>query len=234
MVLLEIEQKFTLLPSLVQAFHLNKGVPQFTSIKSLGTVSFNDAYFEDKDSQIFSRNGIWIRKRDGIWEAKRRPTANKDGNLSDKKGILQNTQKLQSGDSERASYNRTAFEEIRDHQRIQSLVNDYIPNSGDATQNFGLDAFCQFRTNRKTYLVDNKFSVMLDETSFGHSSGEVEVEVDIDLTEGKGKDAAIEKAHEDIGNFLDKYSWFFRAGGAEKPKGKLTAYFEAFPPAWEK
>lgn len=75
---------------------------------------------------------------------------------------------------------------------------------------------------------------MLDDTSFGHTSGEVEVEVDVDVAEGKGKEVTIEKVHADIGEFFDKYSWFFRAGGKEEPKGKLSAYFEAFPSAWEK
>lgn len=222
--LLEIEQKFTILPSLIQTFRLNKGTPQFTSLKSLGTIHINDAYFEDKKIQILSKNGVWIRRRDGIWEAKRRPTTQPSVNVNVNGG--------NGGDPVLAVYNRTAFEEIRCHQQIQSLINTYIPNTPDSSRNFDLDISCQFRTKRETYLIDGKFSVMLDETSFGHSTGEVEVEVEIDMAEGKGKKVAIEKAHADIGEFLDKYSWFFRAG-KEEPKGKLCAYFEAFPPAWE-
>src|SRR5690606_12893093 len=122
--------------------------------------------------------------------------------------------------------------EIQCHQQIQSLINKYIPNTPDSKKDFGLDLFCQFGTKRETYLVDGKFSVMLDETTFGHASGEVEVEVDVDIADGERKEVAIEKAHADIKEFLDKYSWFFRAGGDQKPKGKLTAYFDAFPPAW--
>jgi hypothetical protein len=56
----------------------------------------------------------------------------------------------------------------------------------------------------------------LDETSFGHSVGEVELMHD---------NAA--EAHREIDAFLDKYSWFF---GKDAPKGKLTAFFEKFPP----
>lgn len=244
MVLLEIEQKFTILPSLVQAFCLNKGKPRFSSIKSLGTIHINDAYFDNKESEILCKNGIWIRKRNGIWEAKSRPLVLKGENYgaASATGTVDHDndnhcQNQKNGVSPgREIYNRTAFEEIRCPKQIQSLISSYIPNTPDSNRNFGLDVSCHFVTTRETYLVDGKFSVMLDQTSFGHATGEVEVEVelDVDATGGKEKELAIEKAHADIGEFLDRYSWFFRAGGKEEPKGKLSAYFEMFPPAWEK
>jgi hypothetical protein len=56
---------------------------------------------------------------------------------------------------------------------------------------------------------------MLDETDFEHSIGEAELEAE-DVVE----------AHREINAFLDKYPWFFQK---ERPKGKLTAYFERFP-----
>lgn len=187
MFLLEVEQKFGFSPSLIRLFKSNKGNPPFSNLLYQGTHRFHDAYF-DHASQILANNGIWIRRRDTRWEAKRRT----------------------EGD-----FVRTAFEEIDNLGRIHDLVCRYLPGSPDAHKNFGLDVCCQFNTTRELYLADRKFSIMLDETNFGHSVGEVEL---------KTKDTA--QAHKEIDAFLDKYSWFFRK---EKPKGKLTAYFERFP-----
>lgn len=86
---------------------------------------------------------------------------------------------------------------------------------------FGLDAMAGFETHRLTLLADGKFTVVLDFTDFGHVVGEVEL---------MAEDA--ERAHGDIEAFLKEYAWFF---DTEKPKGKLTAYFEKFGYArWEK
>src|SRR6266487_4821250 len=123
MVLLEIEQKFRFTPSLCQFFRLNKGHPPFSSLKSLGTHRFYDIYFDR--SQILAQNGVWIRKRDDKWEAKRRIEGN---------------------------FIRTAFEEIDDSTRIHSLVCQYLPGSPDERFNFGLDVSCQFGTTRQLYV----------------------------------------------------------------------------------
>ncbi|KAI9766682.1 MAG: hypothetical protein M1840_006326 [Geoglossum simile] len=149
---------------------LNKGDPPFSSLRYLGTNRFHDANF-DHTSQILAHNGIWIRRRDARWEAKRQT----------------------EGD-----FIRSAFEEINSLGRIHDLICRYLPGSPNARKNF-----------------DRKFSIMLDETDFGHSVGEVELEAE---------DAV--EAHKEINAFLDKYSWFFQK---ERPKGKLTAYFERFP-----
>ncbi|KAI9763321.1 MAG: hypothetical protein M1840_000586 [Geoglossum simile] len=110
---------------------------------------------------------------------------------------------------------RSAFEEINSPGRIHDLICRYLPGSPNAQENFGLDMYCQFRTTRETYLADRKFSIMLDKTDFGHSVGEVEVEAE----------DAVEALRE-INAFMDKYPWFFQK---ERPKSKLTAYFERFP-----
>ena len=79
---------------------------------------------------------------------------------------------------------------------------------------FGLDAIADFETHRRTFLADGRFTVVLDVTDFGHRVGEVEL---------MAEDA--ERAHREIGAFLEKYAWFF---DTSRPQGKLTAYFEKF------
>ncbi|KAA6412911.1 MAG: hypothetical protein FRX48_03904 [Lasallia pustulata] len=79
---------------------------------------------------------------------------------------------------------------------------------------------CEFIVSRHTFIADEKFTVVLDSTDFGHSVGEVEL---------LAEDA--DKAHADIDAFLDRYAWFFNRS---KPKGKLTAYFEKFGTSQQK
>ena len=78
----------------------------------------------------------------------------------------------------------------------------------------------EFVTTRVSFLADDRFTVVLDATDFGHTVGEVEL---------MAEDA--EKAHADIDAFLKEYAWFF---DTSNPKGKLTAYFDKFGyPKWE-
>lgn len=69
---------------------------------------------------------------------------------------------------------------------------------------------------REVYRADKRFSVMLDQTDFGHAVGEVEV---------LARDA--EAAEKEIGEFIERYKWFFGHG---KQKGKIAAYLEKFGP----
>ncbi|KAE8357818.1 CYTH-like domain-containing protein [Aspergillus caelatus] len=186
MVLLEVEQKFSFNPLLRNVFRLNKGSPAFLSLASRGTQRFSDAYFDR--GNIFSNNGIWIRKREGAWELKRRVAG---------------------------SFTRTAFEEINDYSRIQKIVGQFLPDTLEKKgDNLGLDVICQFTTTRESFLADDKFSVMLDSTDFGHAVGEIELAHE-----------NAQEAHRDIDVFMKKYAWFF---DNSRPKGKLTAYFEKF------
>lgn len=146
MVLFEVERKFIFLPALVPMFKLNKGLPPFKHLKYQGTSTFRDTYYDS--SEILSNRGIWIRKRDKGWEAKKRV----------------------QGD-----FLKTSYEEIKSPLKIRSLVSENLPGIPTNNENFGLDIFCDFTTKRELYLADEKFSIMLDEADFGHTVGEVEL-----------------------------------------------------------
>jgi thiamine-triphosphatase len=181
--LFEIEQKFRFDPSLIQIFRLNRGFPPFSSLEDRGTQRFSDTYFDRE--QILGRNGIWIRRRDGAWEAKRRISG---------------------------TFIRSAFEEFKGHQQIRDLIGNFLTESRTGDRNFGLERICHFTTTRETFFADERFSIMLDRTDFGHTVGEVEL-----------MHSNAQEAHRAIDDFMNKYSWFF---DRTKPKGKLSAYFE--------
>ena len=92
------------------------------------------------------------------------------------------------------------------------MVQQHLPDRAIQEKSLGLDILAQFITTRQCYVADDRFSLMLDETNFGHSVGEVELEVE---------DSSL--AHRDIDAFLKKYSWFCCGGPVE---GKLSAYLK--------
>ena len=199
MPLLEIERKFSWTTKNLKIFKANGGNPPFKRIAPVSSRVFRDVYYDSH--RKLSTKGLWVRQRvyfdfsgsknatgNQIWEAKQAVN-----------GI---------------SFNRSTFKETRDVDLISRMVNEHVPSSSGADECFGLNQLCQFQTSRDTFLADNKFTIVLDSTDFGHSIGEVEL-----LAEDAGK------AHTDIDAFLDRYAWFF---DISRPRGKLTAYFETF------
>ncbi len=184
----EIEQKFVFNPALLGRFRVNHGTPRFRSLAHQRTESFLDEYFDSANR--LARSGLWIRKRDGSWEAKHR----------------------QGGD-----FVRSSFYETSKVDEIKKLVATCMGARHDAgpETNFGLKNICRYRTTRETFLADERFSIMLDSTDFGHWVGEVELQTQHTAT-----------ALSDIDTFMQKYSWFF--ANDTSPKGKMTAYFERF------
>lgn len=212
--LLEIEQKFSFTLANAALLRRNGGSPPFKNMRDFRKEDFYDTYYDSGNK--LSTAGIWLRKRQhyyaytrhqlgypsiGEWEVKQR----KHG----------------------GSFSRSTFRETKDPSEILELVRSHFPRPG-LTDGFGLDAIAAFpdgfglyaiaafRTSRETMLADGKFTVVMDETNFGHRVGEVEV---------MAEDA--EQGHKDIETFMTSptYSWFF---DTENPKGKLTAYFEKF------
>ncbi len=116
------------------------------------------------------------------------------------------------------SFLRSTFSETKDRSRILELVRSHFPGRSLCFEDdfLGLDAIAEFETDRLWFRADDKFTVVLDVTDFGHRVGEVEV---------MAEDADAEKAHKDIEAFFREYPWFF---DTSNPKGKLTAYFENF------
>ena len=199
MKLLEIERKFTWNPASLHILISNGGQPPFSSRPTIQSTIFRDIYY-DLDNKLSSK-GLWVRKRllysppkqanhstTGTWEAKQSMPG--------------------------SSFVRSTYDETKDPSRILQMVRNRIPKCPGPDQCFGLEETCRFETHRRSFLADGKFTVVLDETDFGHSAGEVEL-----LAEDENK------AHADIDAFLARYAWLF---DCSKPKGKLTAYFEKY------
>ena len=106
---------------------------------------------------------------------------------------------------------------------MEKLVRKYLPECPGADRDFGLSPFCQYTTDRTEFTADERFTVALDTTDFGHDVGEVEV------IAKEGEDE--KKVMMEIGKFMEEYRWFFKSVGG-KPKGKMTAYFEKHRGGW--
>ncbi|KAL9128712.1 MAG: hypothetical protein Q9175_007469, partial [Cornicularia normoerica] len=163
---------------------------------------FRDTYYDSHDK--LSNAGLWLRKRHLHCDPAHR------GNLPG--GTLEWEAKLRKRGG---SFLRSTFSETKDRSQILELVRLRLPDlSAGFEDNFGLDAMAEFETHRLSFLADERFTVVLDATDFGHGVGEVEL---------MAEDA--EKAHADIDAFVKQYAWFF---DTSNPKGKLTAYFDKF------
>ena len=201
MKLLEVERKFIWNPASLNILLSNEGQPPFSSRPRIQSKIFRDTYY-DLNNRLSSK-GLWVRKRllysphkqvnnskTGLWEAKQSMPG--------------------------SSFVRLVYDETQDLGRIWRMIKNCIPNCAGADESFGLEETGRFETHRRSFLADGKFTVVLDETDFGHSVGEVEL-----LAEDANK------AHTEIDGFLVRYAWLF---DCSEPKGKLTAYFEKYPP----
>ena len=199
MVLLEVERKFTWKLANLKPLLSNSGHPRFSLIQEGRATSFREVYYDCDDK--LSHKGLWVRERTCF-----KPSVSASEAISTMWEAKQATSQ--------SSFTHSACEEVNDTCRIQQMINEHIPGHHSSQCNFGLKPTCDFETFRRTFLADNRFTIVLDQTDFGHSIGEVEL---------LAQDA--KKAHEEMEAFLNRYKWFF---DCSRPKGKLTAYFERF------
>ena len=177
MKLLEVERKFNWNPASLNILMLNGGQPPFASPPKIHSKLFRDTYY-DLDNRLSSKS-LWVRKRllynphppidnakTGLWEAKQSMPG--------------------------SSFVRSTYNETQDPSRIWQMIKNYIPKCAGPNESFGLVETCRFETHRRSFLADGKFIVVLDETDFGHSAGEVEL-----LAEDANK------AHADIDVFFN-------------------------------
>ena len=203
--ILEVERKFCGLA--IPHLTANAGTPVFRSLHYLGEHNFKDAYF-DKYKKL-SASGLWLRKRqltgkEPVWEAKIR------------KG---------------GTFNNSAFEELTDTVAIARYVEAITGRSEAASKNFGLEMVANLGTQRKSWLADDQFKVVLDLMDFGHEVGEVELERTVTLPQDQDsafdveawKRSITQDMDHQIQAFMKRYHWAFRPG---IPRGKLTAFFE--------
>lgn len=206
--LLEIEQKFSFAVGNIKVLLRKSGFPALRTLDNLSQQAFRDTYYDSHFK--LSNAGLWLRKRHRHPDASH-PDLPPEGTVE-----WEAKQRMHGG-----TILRSTFSETTDRNQIRELVRTHFPDqSGDFHNQFGLDVMAQFETHRTAFLADGKFTVVLDHTDFDHRVGEVEL---------MAEDA--EKAHRDIDAFFEEYSWFF---DTEKPKGKLTAYFDKFGlPKWK-
>lgn len=196
--ILEVERKFCSLA--VQELTANGGNPPFQSIQSLGQRSIHDVYYDRLS--LLSSAGIWVRQRNGRWEAK----VKRGGNFTNSR-----------------------FEELFDPRDISLCVRNITGVDCTEKVHFGLERIATLSTVRKAWIADSEFRIVSDTMDFGHTVGEVELQQQaifdaaIDLSIEQQKQRAMQEMDERIAKFMERYSWAFCPG---VPKGKLTAYFE--------
>ena len=188
---LEVERKFSSLA--VYPLTRDGGHPPFHSLKSLSDRTFHDIY--DDHSHLLSSSGIWVRQRNGNWQAKIR----KGGDFKDSR-----------------------FEETSDVNGIAKHVRELTGFAQPDSAFFGLSPTADITTYRKSWKADDKFKIVLDRTDFGHVVGEVELEKEVDIQDRCHMNKVMTVMDHEIAQFMRRYAWAFTSG---TPTGKLSAYF---------
>ncbi|KAF2689606.1 hypothetical protein K458DRAFT_247109, partial [Lentithecium fluviatile CBS 122367] len=218
---LEVERKFMPTPSSIATLRANTGHPPFTTHTPLGHTKFRDVYF-DKSNVLLS-NGIYIRTRDDIWEAKVRylPSPSSGSNpTSTYPNDFVNSAMLETTDTRRIA-------EIVDKAFRRHTGTQYVMELADLTP------VAMLRTSREAWDVEG-FRVVVDETDFGHVVGEVELCLLGESRGGKGGEGEkeekdwqrnTEEMNKRIEEFMKAHAWAFPMGDGGKVVGKLSAYF---------
>ena len=197
--LLEVERKFCSLA--VEDLVANTGQPPFKIVHALSQRTIHDVYYDDPSRSLI-KAGIWVRRRDGFWEAKVK----------------------RGGD-----FTNSMFEELSGPDLVQRCVRDVTGRETSEKDFFGLDAIATLSTVRQSWIADGEFKIVFDAMNFGHTVGEVELEEDFHFsaTANTSKEHQIREKMTEMDKriemFMNRYHWAFRPG---VPKGKLMAYFE--------
>ncbi len=195
--LLEVERKFCSLA--VENLVANTGQPPFKTVHALAQRTIHDVYYDDPSRSLI-KAGIWVRRRNGFWEAKV------------KKG----------GD-----FINSMFEELSGPDLVRRCVQDVTGKEASEKDFFGLDAIATLSTVRQSWIADGEFKIVFDAMNFGHTVGEVELQEEFSATANASKEHRIREKMAEMDQrievFMNRYCWAFRPG---VPKGKLMAYFE--------
>lgn len=180
---LEVERKFARLR--VHPLTAHAGTPAFRDLEYLGTKTFRDVYFDDRN--VLSSSGSWVRQRDGKWE----------------------TKIAQAGD-----YNDSQFREIYDLHEIRDHVQSITGKSNSASEAFGLVEIADITTHREAWKADGRFKIVLDRTDFDHTVGEVELEVSVEVGSDEEVRQQCSTMDSEIVKFMQRYQWAFDTGPA--------------------
>lgn len=218
--ILEVERKFAPTATSIRQLDQNTGSPPFESVVHQGIACFEDRYY-DTTTDTLSKAGVWIRRREKFECGVRRFEGYK---RRDPRDVSWEAKVRVGGD-----FINSAFSEVTDVWEISALLGTLVPGSKldvhHGPRGGWVRELARFITDRTGYVVDGKFTVVIDVTDFGHTVGEVELERDATEVscEGEDKTLAIAAMDEEIDGFMRRFAWAFPAG---TPVGKLSAYFE--------
>jgi thiamine-triphosphatase len=148
---LEVEHKFIVTPPSLAYLQSNSGVPKFKKHENLGNKTYHDIYY-DRQGCLFAK-GVYIRKRNGEWEAKSRT----------------------GGD-----FVNSALAEVHSSRAVRDTINQNLFVIGDGRVIEEVLSPCaEFLTKRQSSMINGKFQVDVDTTNFGHRVGEVELTRDL-------------------------------------------------------
>lgn len=218
--ILEVERKFAPTSTSIRQLDQNTGSPPFDSVVHQGVTCFEDTYYETPTDTL-SKAGVWIRRREKFECGVRRFTGCK---RRDPREVSWEAKVRVGGD-----FINSAFREVTDVQEISELLSTLVPgselNAHHGPRGGQVREMARFITDRTGYIVNGKFTVVIDVTDFGHTVGEVELErgtAEVSC-EGEDRTQAIAAMDEEIDGFMRRFAWAFPT---EKPVGKLSAYFE--------
>ncbi|MCJ1478119.1 hypothetical protein MMC13_006795 [Lambiella insularis] len=180
--ILEVERKFCCNPRTINIIQANKGTPSFQKLESRGQKTFEDIYY-DSNNLLFSR-GIWVRTRDGVWQAKVR----------------------RGGD-----FTNSQFRELEGTRDIRDMIESLDLRVPVARKDFGLSATAEFKTKRHAWRADGMYNIVVDSTDFGHSVGEVELQQEVAL---EAEEQLASRLDAQIEAFMSEHSWAFPSGNA--------------------
>lgn len=218
--ILEVERKFAPTATSTRQLDQNTGSPPFDSVVHQGVTCFEDTYY-DTPADTLSKAGVWIRRREKFECGVRRFSGHK---RRDPRDVSWEAKVRVAGD-----FVNSAFREVTDVEEISDLLGTLVPGTEldghNGPRGGQVREMARFVTDRTGYIVDGRFTVVIDVTDFGHTVGEVELErgtAEVSC-EGEDKTLAIAAMDEEIDGFMRRFAWAFPAG---KPVGKLSAYFE--------
>lgn len=248
---IEVESKFNPTPLSLSLLHLNSGVPPFRSLQRLSAISIRDEYYDTAD-KLLEASRIWLRKRNGAWEAKCRR-----GESSVHSGCVEVKERGGDGGGGVGEVVGRALEA----SGCGDLARRWAVQGGDECDvgnrmtsvvlEDALRLTAAFTTERKRWVADERYEIAIDETDFGHCVGEVEVmdgvvDGDMEMIENVvGREAAdggvdvclghdtLEKSRMNrlrlsLDAFMERYRWAFPVSIDDKVIGKLSAYHERF------
>lgn len=162
-------------------------------------------------------NGIWVRRR----YCKQIPPpitacATKPTSLSSLSSKWQ--AKIRKG----GDFTNSAFVEVEGYDQVLGAIKERVFETKNVGGIEELGVMAHIVSLRETWKVDEKFTVAIDSTDFGHVIGEVELEVECtknDVADGE----TLREMDEEIETFMKKYAWAFPVD--LKVVGKLSAYF---------